>query len=353
MIRTVLLFAGLVFVSLSVEVALCVAQGNLPMNFSLQVNGQVRYSESKSPAENVLVRIESFSGGLAGQMMTDRTGKFSFAGLSPTQYIVTIHAPGFIDIRQDVNLATSSSGYVYALLVPDKTSLVNRPSQLIPLSPSVIDSSVPVSAQKEYSTGRALLDQGSKDKIDAALQHVEKALALYPKYLDAQLTLGLIYMDQKEWDKAEKALKAAININPGASTAILALGEVYLREKKFQEAEKTLIDGLTANENSAECHYTLAKVYWEMAPTAKEELQFKQYLEKSWQQVNQALKLNPKYAEAHLFAGNLLLKARRAEASLHHFEEYLKLEPNGEFSAQTQTMVQKIRQALPKTKEDN
>ena len=78
-------------------------------NFSLQVNGQVRYAESKTPAENVLVRIESFSGGLAGQMITDRTGKFSFNGLQPQQYIVTIHAPGYIDIREDVNLVTQNT----------------------------------------------------------------------------------------------------------------------------------------------------------------------------------------------------------------------------------------------------
>ena len=347
MIRTILFFVGAVFVVVCVgSVRFAQSQGALPRNFSLQVNGQVRYSESKTPAENVLVRIESFTGGLEGQMMTDRTGKFSFGGLNPTQYIVTIHAPGYVDIRQDVNLATTSSGYVYALLMPDKSSIVNRPSELIPLSPSVIDSNVPVAAQNEYSAGKALLAQRQKDKIDDALRHFEKALTLYPKFLDAQLMIGLTYMDLKEWDKAEKALQAATSINPAATTAFLALGEVYLQEKKYQEAEKTLTDGLKTNVNSAEGHYTLAKVYWEMAPTAKEERQFKQLLEKSWQQVSQSLKLNPKFAEAHLFAGNLLLKARRPEASLQHFEEYLKLEPKGELADETKAVVQKIKTAL-------
>jgi len=69
-------------------------------------------------------------------------------------------------------------------------------------------------------------------------------------------------------------------------------------------------------------------------------------LEKAWKETNRSLELNPGYAKAHLLAGNLLLKARRAKDALGHFEEYLKLEPNGEFAAQTKTLVQKIKDAL-------
>src|SRR5678816_1284221 len=78
----------------------------------LQINGQVRYADSKAPAENVLVRVERFSGGIAGQQVTDRTGKFSFSGLTGQMYTVTIHAPGFQDVKQEVDLLTANTGYV-------------------------------------------------------------------------------------------------------------------------------------------------------------------------------------------------------------------------------------------------
>lgn len=330
------------------------AQGKVPLNFSLQVNGQVRYAASRTPAENVLVRIESFSGGLVGQVTTDRTGKFSFTGLNPTQYIVTIHAPGYVDVRENVNLVTANTDYLNVQLVEDKSSLANnnRNNNLL-LGTGVIDANIPLEAQNEYTKGKTLLDTGKKEKVTSALEHLEKAVAIYPKFLEAQLLLGFGYMDLQQWEKAEKSLRAAIEINSNASTAYFAIGEMYRQKKKFPEAEKVLLDGIKVNEKSAEGHSTLAKVYWEMASLEKNEEQLKKTLENSWQEVNKSLKLNPNLAEAHLLAGNLLLRAHRAKDALTHFEMYLKLSPKGEFAPQTQSVVQKIKQALAQTEKNN
>ncbi len=325
-------------------------QTRIPTNFSLQVNGQVRYAENRSPAENVLVRIESFTGGLAGQVITDRTGKFSFTGLQPIEYIVTIHAPGYEDVRERVNLYTANTGYINASLVQDKTSLLtsNR-SNIISLSPTVIDANIPQEARTEFEKGKVLLDAGKKEKITESLQHFEKALQIAPKFLDAQLLLGLGYMDLQEWSKAEAALNAAIGINANATTAYLALGEVYRRQKKYAEAEKILLDGIKISDSSAEMHNELAKVYWEMAPAAKTEQDFKSALGNSWKEVRKTLQLNAKLPDANLLAGNLLLKAGRGKDALGYFETYLNLDPKGEFAAPTAELVKKLKKSL----EDN
>lgn len=321
----------------------------LPSNFSLQVNGQVRFSDSKMPAANVLVRIESFTGGLVGQIMTDRTGKFSFNGLKPAQYVVTIHAPGYIDIRENVNLVTSNTSYINALLIKDGSSLISNNKTGI-IGPSVIDASVPQAAKDEFQKGKELLDEGKKEKIIKALPHFVKALEIHPQFLDAQLLLGLGYMDLQDWAKAETALKAAIEININAATSYLALGEVYRRQKKYTEAEKILLGGIKVNDSSAEIHNKLAKVYWEMAPAAKSADEFKSALSNSWKEVRRTLELNAKIPEANLLAGNLLLKAGRGKDALGYFEEYLKLEPDGEFAEQTQALVKKLKKVLS---EDN
>lgn len=316
-------------------------------SFSLQINGQIRYAESKMPAENVLVRVESTSGGMTDQIVTDRTGKFSFTRLRAEQYIVTIHAPGFYDIKETIDLMTSNTGYVNALLVRDTLSLANNRSNAISLTGvGVVDANIPLEAQNEYTKAKVLIDERKDDKINEGIQHLEKAIAISPSYLAAQLMLGTAYMDLRKWQRAEKPLLKVIEINAEASTAYFALGEAYRREKKYAEAEKILGDGLKLNADSAEGHTTLAKVYWDMAPTQKDELKFKASLESSWKEVKRALELNPQLAEAHLLAGNLLLKARRAGSALIHFEEYLKLEPNGEFAADTRVLATKIRQAL-------
>jgi len=68
--------------------------------------------------------------------------------------------------------------------------------------------------------------------------------------------------------------------------------------------------------------------------------------------VRRALELNPRHARAHLLAGNLLLKARKPQEALQHFEEYLTLDPKGALAESTKALVQKLKQAIaqnPKT----
>ena len=316
-------------------------------SISLQINGQVRYADSKTPAENVLVRVERFSGGIAGQHVTDRTGKFSFSGLSGQIYTVTIHAPGYKDIKQEVDLLTANTGYVNAYLVKDESAVVNNPKSMQPLlTPPVIDINVPVEAQKEYAAAKLLIDSGDRGRLIKAAAHLDKAIAIYPKYTEAYLARGLACMDLRDWAKAESSLRGAIEVSPEAVTAYWALGEVYTRQKKWSDAEQVLTKGIAINGQVSAGHFALAEAYWEMAPSAKDEDAFKRSLENSWKEARRALELDPRHARAHLLAGNLLLKARKPQDALKHFEEYLKLEPKGELAEPTKVLVQKIKQAI-------
>jgi Tfp pilus assembly protein PilF len=322
----------------------------LPTTFSLQINGLVRYATTHQPAETVLVRIESFSGGLVSQVNTDRTGKFSFSGLTAMQYIVTAHAPGYQDVRENVDLLTSNSGYLNIELVGDKNAVGSdktRNSDFTVLP--VISANIPADAQTEFAKGQALLDAKSEDAAKNAVKNFEKAVAIYPKYLEAQILLGLTYMDLQKWDKAEKPLLAAMEINQEASTAYFALGEVYRREKKYSQGEEILTKAFKLNANAPQGHLTLAQIYWDRAPSSVDEKQFRKDAEAAWKEVSIALQQDPNLAEAHLLAGNLLLRARRGEAALAQFEQYLKLKPDGPFAAETKVLVQKIKDSLAKT----
>jgi Tfp pilus assembly protein PilF len=321
------------------------------IGFSRQINGQVRYADSKAPAANVIVRVEGFSGGVAGEVVTDRTGKFAFGGLHAEQYRVTFHSPGYNDIEEIVDLMTAPTGLINALLVRDRSSLSTDIGSGSGTSGVVIDANVPVPAQEEYHKGKAVIDAGDSSKINEAIQHLEKAIAIFPKYFAAQMALGLAEMDVKSWSKAEKPLQSAIEIRPDASTPYFALGEVYRREKKYSEAEKVLLEGVKLSPDSAEGHTTLGEVYTDMAPSSPSPEAFRNRLESSWKEAATAIKLKPSYAPAHLLAGNLLLKARRPKDALGHYEEYLKLDPKGPFVSDAKEMVRKIKQALAQSGE--
>jgi len=333
---------GLLFFVVILAASFPAQNPRVPANFSLQVNGMVRYAANRQPAENVLVRLEAFSGGIAGQVTTDRTGKFSFTGLIPQQYVVTIHSPGFSDVRQTVDLLTQNTGYLNVELIADKDA-IGAPK---PERTGVINAPVPKDAESAFDKGKTLLYSGTAGSVPDAIKSLEHAVSIHPKYLEAEILLGLAYMDQRNWPKAEAALQEAVTINHQASTALFALGEVYFREKKFNEGVATIGEGLKLNPESAQGHFTLAKLYWDMAPASKDEQEFRAKAQDAWNEVNTTLKIDPNFADAHVLAGNMLLRARRANDALAHFETYLKLQPNGELAGETTSIVKKIQEGL-------
>jgi len=306
-----------------------------------QISGQVRYAGvGGQPAFNVLVRCDSFNSGSCGQEMTDRSGRFRFTGLAPSQYTITVRVPGYIEQQQTVELLTSPSANLQFQLKPDGTA---KPAAAAAV---MVDPNVPEGAKKEYEEAAAGLATGKKEGIEEGVRHLEKAVNIYPKFVQAQLLLGTAHMDLGQWEKAEQILKRTVELDPKAANALFALGELYLRQKKDEDAEKILLQGVQIEDRSFQAHLILARVYWDMASKIKDDTQARPYLEKAYDQVKKALELNPNLAQAHLIKGNLLLRVRRAADAQHEFEEYLRLEPKGPFAEQARATVEKIKKAL-------
>src|SRR5262245_1942611 len=330
------LFARLITASLIFSAGAVIAfaqRPTRPVPVSVEINGQVRYANNSAPADKVLVRAEFFSGGDAGQTLTDQTGKFRFSGLTPAVYVVTVRAAGYAEARQQVDLQTMSREYLQFQLSPEKSA----PAKPTDLS-KMVDARVPAEAQKEFDEGSAALLE--EKKIEAGISHLEKAVNLYPNFLEARLLLGTAYMDARQFDKAERELRHSLKINPKLAAAYFGLGELYRRQQKNNEAENALQEGLKLEPKSHQGHFTLGQVYFAKGDVAK-----------AGPEVGQALQLKPDYAEAYLLAGNLFLKTRNAASALQMFEEYLRLEPKGNYAAQTREMVEKIRKAVAEKKQ--
>jgi tetratricopeptide (TPR) repeat protein len=304
----------------------------------VEIHGQVRFAEGGAPAANVVVRLESYDGGGSiSEAFTDRLGKFRFTNLPPAQYSVRVRQMGYRDALQNVDMTTTTSGLVMLQLLRDSSSSTATTS-----APGSIDVNVPPAAQKEFDKGAAALAEGGKDKTAFATRCFEKAVSIYPKFVEARLKLGTAYMDLEQWDKAEKALLGTVEVDPKAFNALFALSEIYLRQNKIGEAEKVLVQGLAIQDQSYLGHLNLARVYWERARAVKDLGQAKPVLEKSYEEVKRALTLNPDLAGAHLLKGNLLLRVPRTADALVEFNEYLRLEPNGPFAAETRALIEKI-----------
>jgi tetratricopeptide (TPR) repeat protein len=298
------------------------------------VSGQVRYSPGGAPADNVTVRVEFFTGGIVAELQTDRLGKFRFMNLAAELYIVRVHAPDYLDAQQQVDLRTNASEYVLLQLTAKDSA---RHSTAAALPPAVLDAKTPPAARAEFEAARAALARPGR--ADEAIAHLEKALALYPTFVEAQMLLGTALMDKRDWARAEPALRRVLELEPKAAGARFALGELYRLQKNYAAAEAELREGLKLLPNSAEGHYALGRVYYERGD-----------IPKAGVQVGTALRLRPDLAEGYLLAGNLLLRAHKAEEALAQFEQYLRLAPDGEYSKQAREMANKIKRALAESK---
>src|SRR5690349_24728526 len=117
--RIMLLFASIIAITVCQLVIFGQIQ-NSPTTATVEIHGQVRFVEGGAPAEQVLVRLESYdSGGSISEVFTDRLGKFRFTGLPPAQYSIHVRQSGYRDAQQTVDMTTTTSGLVMLQLIRD------------------------------------------------------------------------------------------------------------------------------------------------------------------------------------------------------------------------------------------
>lgn len=297
---------------------------------ALEVVGQVRLAETGLPANRIAVRLERFGGGVVDQMDTDSGGRFRFANLQRGYYKVIVNAPGFRAAQQDADLQVVFRAYLVFELASEKIGAMT----LI----DVIDARAPAEAREALVRGREAL---SKKSYPEAIEQLQKAITAYPAFYEAHLLLGTAFVDEREWQKAERAFQSALELKASAA-AMLSLGEVYWRENRYDEAEKTLLEGLKLDDKSWHGYFTLARLYWDRDNIAK-----------AAPAIGHTLQLKPDFAPAHLLAGNILLKVNQQERALAEYQEYLRLEPKGEFAVQARELVQKLSKAIGENKKSN
>lgn len=289
---------------------------------SFEVVGQVKLVTTGRPGVKIPIRLERFGGGIVDQIDTDSSGRFRFGNIQRGYYRVIINAPGFRPAQQDADLQVMFRAFLVFELTPENTAS----NTLL----DVIDARAPAEAREELTRGREALGRKSYQE---GMDHLQKAITLYPDFYEAHLLLGTALMDAREWKKAEIIFQRAVELKAGSAPATLSLGEVYWRQKRYDEAEKTLLDGLKLDDKSWHGHFTLARLYWDQGVIAK-----------AGPAIGRTLQLKPDFAEAHLLAGNILLKIDQRERALAEYQEYLKLEPKGEFAPQARELVQKLKQ---------
>jgi tetratricopeptide (TPR) repeat protein len=296
------------------------------------IRGLVQFANHQ-PADHVVIRLRSDMIAFQTEIQTDIQGKFTFDGLYPTTYHLTIDGQGFRSYSSDIDISMSKMSYEQVTLQLDKEPEAKAvPAEGPAGSLNARIAQIPPKARKEFDAGKHRM---KVQDAAGSVQHFQKAIELYPQYAEAYQLLGVVHLEGGKFGEAEPELQKAVEIEPHMSTAQFALGICRNQMAKYADAETALLRGLELDPESPDGHYELAKTYWAL---------------ERWQDAEphaqKAVTLKPDMAGAHVLLGDIALRKREAQRALDEYKDALRLDPKGPMATATQQMVSKIEQEI-------
>ena len=104
------------------------------------------------------------------------------------------------------------------------------------------------------------LDRLNAGDPDAAIRELQKSARQKPDSADTHEALAEAYFDKRDFDNAAAEIKRAIALDPHNETAQYKLGLIYMEQKQPEKAEDVFTQLLKINPNSANGHAGMARV---------------------------------------------------------------------------------------------
>src|SRR6267142_2579558 len=198
------------------------------------IRGKVRNSSGVNMPQ-VMVSLESGTGALINQSVTNNEGDFLFSGLDETSYIITISAPDYNPDMEHVDfvrkVSTSDPGETRTFEI----TLVAKDGLRSPRAEISFVQNVPKEARDSFELAVKLLKEGRTQESFSALQ---KAINIFPDYFDAQFLLASEFIKQEKFNEAIAALDQARRINPKDDRVFQAFGSIMMQQQKFAVAAR-------------------------------------------------------------------------------------------------------------------
>ena len=157
----------------------------------------------------------------------------------------------------------------------------------------------------------------------AAIEKLERVIAIDPHYMKAYDNLGLCYEAAGRLDDAVATYQRAVDLNrqgrPVSPWPPLNLGTLLVKLERFDDAEKYLRDSLLADPKFAQAHYVFGML-----------LEKRGRDEDAIRELELAAALDTAYAQPHYALGRIYRrsgKTTKAVAELNQFEKLKQAKP--------------------------
>ena len=312
------------------------------------IRGKVQ-DTSGAHVARVTVSLESGTGAMVNQTVTNNEGDFSFSGLGDTSYVITISAPDYNPASEHVDFVRTASANDPGETRTIEITLIGKGTRS-PRAGLKFAQNVPQAALDAFEQATKLLSSGRVQEAQAAL---ETAIKIFPDYFDARFILAGELAKQGKLDEAIKQLNEAQRINPRDDRVWYAFGVALQQQGKYAVAARvfaqaaelnpgepqyalvaqatalidqaSMINPAKSQSNSAERTFALASA--ERALTRAEQLSGK------------------KLPEVHLQRARLFEKRGDLAAAAGELEKYLRQAPDAKNASAIRDAIKRLRES--------
>lgn len=291
-----------------------------------QLTVRVAFEDDRPVPPDLRVELLSIYGSTVDIRATDVSGTVRFTRLTPAKYRVRITGAGIVTTESG-EIDMTASG-------PDVTEYMHvqrEPSSTVDAGPPPsIDANIPPEARKEFDKASEKMEQKNWTE---AKTHLDRAIAIYPKYALAYNSLARIYVNVNQGEKAVESFRTAAELDGHIQQANLYLGYFYYENKNYKQAEPYLLRAIGGEPRNPQLLLALAN-------TQMQNDEAEQALANA-QKVH-SLPDHKKFAMAHLIAAQVFSDRGDNEHSREEFQLFLSEAPDS-------PMVPRVKEALAKS----
>lgn len=186
---------------------------------------------------------------------------------------------------------------------------------------SVHQLSVPDKALTAYNKGIRFLAANDQER---SIVEFQRAIKKFPAYYEAYDKLGIVELELQRDQDAEQAFRKAIELSGGSfAEPHFALGVILCDDhKEFAEAETLIRHGLDTDPTDAAGYFALA---WLLYRTNR--------LPEAETNARDAIRYAPNSPVTYALLAEIHQREKNRSALVQDVDAYLKLDPNGPFSA--------------------
>ena len=194
----------------------------------------------------VTINLETGTGSLISQTVTNNEGDFFFGGLGETSYVVVVSAPDYNPVSERIDFVRRVSAdqpgetrSVEITLLPKVAA-----AAITPRPASAFFQNVPAAARSALERALKLSKQGKPDLAQALLR---EAIKLFPDYFDAHFALGSELTKAGRLDEAIAELERARQVNPKDDRVYEVFGLVLMQQRKYAVAAAVFAEASRLN----------------------------------------------------------------------------------------------------------